>query len=96
MSAAPKPVRSAGGETVVILRIVLWVCAAVALIGIVLAGLGEVWTLTTADDAEGANIGAGLVILAGGLLGVLGLVGCAVALLGRWAVRRRTRADRAR
>ncbi|MCG7309540.1 hypothetical protein [Brachybacterium sp. ACRRE] len=96
MSAAPKPARPAGGETVLILRIVLWVCAVVALIGIVLAGLGEVWSLATADDLEGANIGAGLVIIAGGLLGVLGLAGCAVALVGRSVVRRRARADRAR
>lgn len=89
MSSAPTPDGPAGGDALLALRILLWVCAAILALGIVLVGGGQTWSLATADDGEGANIAAGLLILAGGLLGVLGLLGCIVALLGRLVLRRR-------
>ncbi len=93
---AVRTTRPAGGETAVALRIALWVCAAILALGIVLVVGGQVWNLATADDGEGANIAAGLLIIFGGMVGVLGLAGCLVALVGRWLVRRRVRAERRR
>jgi hypothetical protein len=93
---AVRPARPAGGDAAVALRIVLWVCAAILALGIVHAVGGQVWNLATADDGEGANIAAGLLVIFGGLVGVLGLAGCLVALVGRWLVRRRARAQQRR
>lgn len=94
--SAARSARPAGGEEALVLRILLWVCAGVVVLGIVLAAGGEAWSLATADDPEGANIAAGLMILAGLVLGAIGVAGCVLALVGRWLVRRRGRTGVAR
>jgi hypothetical protein len=76
-------------STAQILRIALLVCAGFLALGLVLLIGGEIWNWATADDGEGANIAAGLLVLAGGGISVLGLLSCGGLLVVRGVLRRR-------
>lgn len=70
----------------------IWVPGLIIVLGLLMAAGGYLWSRQPTGE-NGANIGAGLLVFNGLVIGVLGIILLAVALIRRFAVAHRQHPD---